>query len=106
MGFRRCHFDHNGCLLLVHDQNYFMAVRCTSVFSIVLMERADGGIDAVTSTKFRKQANAADNRAATMSVDSLINYEAVKVRALSLSLSRSFPFPLELTKEYFFSVFQ
>lgn len=31
-------------------------------------------------TKFRKQANAADNRAATMSVDSLINYDAVKVR--------------------------
>ncbi|GAA5929243.1 hypothetical protein JCM1841_004754 [Sporobolomyces salmonicolor] len=29
-------------------------------------------------TKFRRQANAADNRAATMSVDSLINYEAVK----------------------------
>lgn len=31
-------------------------------------------------TKFRKQANAADNRAATVAVDSLINYEAVKVR--------------------------
>jgi ABC transporter ATM len=30
-------------------------------------------------TKFRKQANAADNRAATTAVDSLINYEAVKV---------------------------
>lgn len=29
-------------------------------------------------TKFRRQANAADNRAATMSVDSLINYDAVK----------------------------
>ncbi|KAM0752478.1 P-loop containing nucleoside triphosphate hydrolase protein [Meredithblackwellia eburnea MCA 4105] len=29
-------------------------------------------------TKFRKQANAADNQAATKSVDSLINYEAVK----------------------------
>ncbi|KAF2786031.1 P-loop containing nucleoside triphosphate hydrolase protein [Melanomma pulvis-pyrius CBS 109.77] len=29
-------------------------------------------------TKFRKQANAADNRAATVAVDSLINYEAVK----------------------------
>ncbi|KAK4701515.1 ATP-binding cassette, subfamily B (MDR/TAP), member 7, partial [Phenoliferia sp. Uapishka_3] len=29
-------------------------------------------------TKFRKQANAADNSAATKSVDSLINYEAVK----------------------------
>lgn len=29
-------------------------------------------------TRFRKQANAADNRAATVAVDSLINYEAVK----------------------------
>jgi ATP-binding cassette subfamily B (MDR/TAP) protein 7 len=31
-------------------------------------------------TKFRKQANAADNRAATVAVDSMINYEAVKVK--------------------------
>ncbi|PGG95388.1 iron-sulfur clusters transporter atm1, mitochondrial [Helicocarpus griseus UAMH5409] len=29
-------------------------------------------------TKFRKQANAADNKGATIAVDSLINYEAVK----------------------------
>ncbi|KAF1816236.1 P-loop containing nucleoside triphosphate hydrolase protein [Eremomyces bilateralis CBS 781.70] len=29
-------------------------------------------------TKFRKQTNAADNKAATVAVDSLINYEAVK----------------------------
>ncbi|KAF2730756.1 iron-sulfur clusters transporter atm1, mitochondrial precursor [Polyplosphaeria fusca] len=29
-------------------------------------------------TKFRKQANAADNKAATVAVDSLINFEAVK----------------------------
>ncbi|KAJ5868810.1 hypothetical protein N7534_003363 [Penicillium rubens] len=29
-------------------------------------------------TKFRRQANAADNRGATVAVDSLINYEAVK----------------------------
>lgn len=29
-------------------------------------------------TKFRKQANAADNQAATIAVDSLINYESVK----------------------------
>jgi ATP-binding cassette subfamily B (MDR/TAP) protein 7 len=29
-------------------------------------------------TKFRRQANAADNKAATVAVDSLINYEAVK----------------------------
>ena len=30
-------------------------------------------------TKFRKQMNAADNKGATVAVDSLINYEAVKV---------------------------
>lgn len=30
-------------------------------------------------TKFRKHANAADNKAATIIIDSLINYEAVKV---------------------------
>lgn len=29
-------------------------------------------------TRFRKEANAADNRGATTSVDSLLNYEAVK----------------------------
>lgn len=31
-------------------------------------------------TKFRKQANAADNKAATVAVDSMINYDAVKVQ--------------------------
>jgi len=30
-------------------------------------------------TKFRRDANKADNTAATVSLDSLINYEAVKV---------------------------
>lgn len=30
-------------------------------------------------TKFRREANQADNKAATTAVDSLINYEAVKV---------------------------
>lgn len=30
-------------------------------------------------TQFRRQANAADNKAATVAVDSLLNYEAVKV---------------------------
>jgi ABC-type transport system involved in Fe-S cluster assembly fused permease/ATPase subunit len=35
-------------------------------------------------TKFRRQANAADNRAASTAVDSLINYEAVKVQSHSV----------------------
>jgi ABC-type transport system involved in Fe-S cluster assembly fused permease/ATPase subunit len=34
----------------------------------------------MSRTKFRKDANAADNKGATVAVDSLINYEAVKVR--------------------------
>lgn len=43
-------------------------------------------------TKFRKQANAADNKAATVAVDSLINYEAVKVRYIySLTANCSNP---------------
>lgn len=41
-------------------------------------------------TKFRKQANAADNKGATVAVDSLINYEAVKVSP-SRPLARSGP---------------
>ena len=31
-------------------------------------------------TRFRREANQADNKAATVAVDSLINFEAVKVR--------------------------
>lgn len=31
-------------------------------------------------TRFRREANKADNKAATVAVDSLINFEAVKVR--------------------------
>lgn len=37
-------------------------------------------------TKFRKQTNAADNKGATVAVDALINYEAVKVSPLLRSL--------------------
>jgi hypothetical protein len=37
--------------------------------------------DGLTRTQFRRQANAADNKAATVAVDSLLNYEAVKVCA-------------------------
>lgn len=37
--------------------------------------------EALSRTQFRKEANAADNKGASKAVDSLINYEAVKVRA-------------------------
>ena len=36
--------------------------------------------DNLVRTQFRRRANAADNKAATVAVDSLLNYEAVKVR--------------------------
>ena len=36
----------------------------------------------IIRTRFRRDANIADNKAAPVAVDSLINYEAVKVRLL------------------------
>jgi hypothetical protein len=38
-------------------------------------------------TRFRREANQADNKAATVAVDALINFEAVKVRSPSFALS-------------------
>ena len=77
-----CRFDigHNGRLCLVHDQNDRVAVSLRRLMIHSGMT-ADHCFPDSRRTKFRKQANAADNRAATMSVDSLINYDAVKVRA-------------------------
>ena len=39
--------------------------------------------------QFRREANQADNKAATVAVDSLINFEAVKVRKSVATPSRS-----------------
>jgi ABC-type transport system involved in Fe-S cluster assembly fused permease/ATPase subunit len=41
----------------------------------------------LSRTQFRKEANAADNKGATVAVDSLINYEAVKVCTIREILS-------------------
>lgn len=38
-------------------------------------------------TQFRRDANVADNKAATVAVDSLMNYEAVKVSLLHFSFT-------------------
>lgn len=38
-------------------------------------------------TKFRKQANAADNKGATVAVETLINFEAVKVCRLTIAVT-------------------
>jgi hypothetical protein len=46
----------------------------------VLLPSLPYNSDGLTRTQFRRKANAADNKAATVAVDSLLNYEAVKVR--------------------------
>jgi ABC-type transport system involved in Fe-S cluster assembly fused permease/ATPase subunit len=43
-------------------------------------------LDANLRIQYRRAVNQADNKAATVSIDSLINYEAVKVRQLYLSI--------------------
>ena len=62
---------------MVYDKNHCMEVSgydCTCAYIEEYVSR----------TSFRRDANKADNRAASAAVDSLINFEAVKVR-LSLS---------------------
>ena len=71
MGLCGCDSDHDGIIQLVHGTDHCLAVRVISIVSA----RAD----ARPRTKFRKEANAADNKGATVAVDSLINFEAVKV---------------------------
>ena len=52
----------------------------------------------IDRTSFRREANKADNKAATVAVDSLINYEAVKVRKSTRAAMNNavvYKFPLE-----------
>lgn len=44
-------------------------------------------------TQFRRQANKADNKAATVAVDSLMNFEAVKVLPPPIFVSVTFANP-------------
>jgi hypothetical protein len=85
MGLCCCHGDNHDRLHLVHRQNNCLAVR---LLRLVIHSDCEW-TDCLTvscwvpfgchRTQFRKQANQADNKGATVAVDSLINYEAVKV---------------------------
>lgn len=68
---RRDHFRDHGRLHLVHRDDDSLAVCRVALFLEIDSD--------LSRTNFRKAANAADNKAASVSVDSLINYEAVKV---------------------------
>ncbi|KAL4994974.1 P-loop containing nucleoside triphosphate hydrolase protein [Aspergillus recurvatus] len=63
------------CGILTHQYGIkFAAITATTMLAYSAFTIAT----TAWRTKFRKQANAADNRGATVAVDSLINYEAVK----------------------------
>ena len=75
LGLCGYHTGNNGRVYVVYRSYYCMAVRWLSLCSptFVLISYC------VIRTQFRRQANSADNKAATVAVDSLLNYEAVKV---------------------------
>ena len=58
--------------VLVHTHAYFT---CDILANVCL-----------SRTKFRVQMNKADNEAGSKSIDSLINFETVKVRAIHVAL--------------------
>ncbi|KAL4958463.1 P-loop containing nucleoside triphosphate hydrolase protein [Aspergillus filifer] len=63
------------CGILTHQYGIkFAAITATTMMAYSAFTIAT----TAWRTKFRKQANAADNKGATVAVDSLINYEAVK----------------------------
>lgn len=78
----RCYYSYDdGRLHLLHRSHNSLEVRSPSVYlklSAHLFVR----------TRFRREANQADNKAASLAVDSLINYEAVKVCATSAVTQR------------------
>jgi ABC-type transport system involved in Fe-S cluster assembly fused permease/ATPase subunit len=84
MGLCRDYSGSDGGVHLVHGSDNFVEVRVPTL-----------GVTALSSfiyfrsrTRFRREANIADNKAATVAVDSLINFEAVKVGPPSTLLTR------------------
>ena len=71
--FCACNFADYGCIYLVYRTDNGLEVRYFSISSKMLL-------NCRLRTRFRREANQADNRAASTAVDSLINYEAVKVQ--------------------------
>lgn len=71
----RCNYCWDyGCIYVVHSAHHGLAVSWHS--------HPDPTTEKLiqhSRTRFRREANVADNKAATVAVDSLINYEAVKV---------------------------
>ena len=77
-------YDNDGSIHLVHSEDYFMEASRSSSFFLdrrrIVFNRHLVSLLLKNRAQFRREANQADNKAATVAVDSLINFEAVKVR--------------------------
>ena len=62
---------------MVHCENYFVEVSSCRFY---IEEEPYSTFVGKNRTRFQREANQADNKAATVAVDSLINFEAAKVR--------------------------
>ena len=86
-----CAYD--GCVYMVYRPNDRLEVSTgyatKNQTSFIILNR----------TRFRREANQADNKAASLAVDSLINYEAVKVK-------KGLPMGQMILCSYFLTAFQ
>lgn len=87
--WRRVCFSNSGdtgSLRSIHDRNYAVEVRHALGFIRVLRVASAWTIDCIypsfCRTKFRIEMNKADNDAGNAAIDSLLNYETVKVRPI------------------------
>ena len=88
LGLCRDNGNHPSRIYLVYRPNHFLEVSANLVRVIAKLSHT------IARTQFRRNANKADNMAASSAVDSLINYEAVKVCTsirFPLISSRSIP---------------
>jgi ATP-binding cassette subfamily B (MDR/TAP) protein 7 len=77
--------------VLINRQTYNYGSKFAAVTAATMVTYAVFTIVTTSwRTKFRKQMNSADNKGATVAVDSLINYEAVKVGQMLLCQEEGF----------------
>ena len=74
MGLCRHHCPNDGCVYVVYGSHHFKEVNIVLAQAFIYLTL---GVN--LRIQYRRAVNQADNKAATVSIDSLINYEAVKV---------------------------
>lgn len=77
MGLCSYHSPDDGRVHMVHSSHHFEEVNTVLARVYLYVSLTFGENPRI---EYRRAVNKADNKAATVSIDSLINYEAVKVR--------------------------